>query len=428
MAEEKCPYCYRPLSAWKKNPILVPNGSKYKWSDSTHLVLVPNEEDRIYKGIYQVGEDEIIELQDKLKELEEENLDEGERTEFSPINTSGKFQITGKHIKEMRDSVEKLLDKMGLEKKDYFNYDEDGNHIIHPKGDKLEWTDPITEATDLTKFQIKAIHIEDLRHNIQLIWQETWEKGITEGFSKSTFVHVGSWYEGKEEYFNFEADHNWKGKIVSWAAHHAGAAWGEATSTFYFNKLISPSSNIRWVGQAKAKAWGALSGASASASLGDRAHYNSLYTIIDSPRIKITPNTRLQFRGTNFYSWDYTISGSCVIPPVEPNHYIMVTVNFSRGTIRYVLGTPSGAEYEILITEEEFLNFDRNLYEDYILSHNGTPPSLDWKYISSIGLRGITSVSAGTCGVYPTWDYSEKEIESNLEFTIDDIKLYYKTV
>ena len=174
----KCPYCYRPLETWLKNPILLPNGAEYNWSDSgeTTLIEVPNVENRIYKGTYQISEPEVKEIQNILITLEEENLAEIDRTIFSPLNTSGKFQIAGVHIKEMRDSVEKLLDATGLDKVDYFNYDEDGNHITHPNGDKLEWTDPITEATDLKKFQVKAIHIEDLRHFIQLMFFEQWDK------------------------------------------------------------------------------------------------------------------------------------------------------------------------------------------------------------------------------------------------------------
>jgi hypothetical protein len=200
----KCPYCYRD-GIWSKDPILTLYGSKYKWTNEneTTLIEVPNIEDRIYKGIYQITEPEVQELQDNLKALEIESLPEIERTVFSPLNTSGYFQITGKHIKEMRDSVEKLLTAIGLTKTDYFNYDEGNNHIIHPLGDKIEWTDPITEATDLQKFQIKAIHFEDLRHNIQTIWQETWTKNSPYYF-KTTTTSIRD-----AEGFNVIADHNW---------------------------------------------------------------------------------------------------------------------------------------------------------------------------------------------------------------------------
>jgi len=186
----KCPYCYRN-GVWQKDPIILPNGAKYKWSDSEETILesVPNIEDRIYKGIYQVSEPEVQEIQDALKTLEEENLAIEDRTTFSPLNTSGKFQITGIHIKEMRDSVEKLIVAIGLTKSDFFNYDEDGNHITHPLGDKIEWTDPITLATDLQKFQVKYVHIEDLRHfiSIAIFFRETWEDSIISQYFINTF-------------------------------------------------------------------------------------------------------------------------------------------------------------------------------------------------------------------------------------------------
>jgi hypothetical protein len=175
---EKCPYCYRPLGIHTHDPILLPNGSRYKWDSDTELVEVLNIVDRIYRGIYQINEDDIIDLQDELKDLEEENLPVIDRTVFSPLNSTGKFQITGKHIKEMRDSVEKLLDIFGLTKTDYFNYDEDNNHIIHPLGDKIDWTDPITISTDLQKFQVKYIHIEDLRHFLQVTFYEEFKNEI----------------------------------------------------------------------------------------------------------------------------------------------------------------------------------------------------------------------------------------------------------
>jgi len=200
----KCPYCYRNLGTWQKDPILIPTGAKYDWISDTELVYEPDANNRWYKGCQQICEPEVKELQDYLKNLEEEYLPEIDWTEFSPLNTSGKFQITGKHIKEMRDSVEKLLNAVGLTKIDYFNYDEEGNHIIHPNGDKLEWTDPITTASDLQKFQVKYIHIEDLRHYIQLLWIEKFF--IT---SIGDLIDLDGYYDGQdeliltdEEYFN----------------------------------------------------------------------------------------------------------------------------------------------------------------------------------------------------------------------------------
>ena len=163
----KCPWCFRNLGTWKKDPILTPYGSKFKWTDQTTLEEEPYLTKRLYVGMYQIAE-EIKEIQDYLKTIEAENLPEAERTEFSPINNTGYFQIKGTHIKEMRESVEKLLVVSGQTLQDFFNHDEGGNHIDHPNGDKYEWTDDVINEEDWDKFQIKAIHIEELRHFIAI--------------------------------------------------------------------------------------------------------------------------------------------------------------------------------------------------------------------------------------------------------------------
>lgn len=171
ISPEKCPYCFRQLGTWLKDPIFLPNGGPYIWTSDTEIVREDRLDHRFYKGCYHICEPEVQEIQDFLKQSE---IDNGiiPLTIWSSLSLSGKFQVTGKHIKEMRDSVEKLLTLFGLTKTDYFNYDEEGNKITSPTGDKLEWTDPITSATDLQKFQVKYIHIEDLRHYIKThLWQ-----------------------------------------------------------------------------------------------------------------------------------------------------------------------------------------------------------------------------------------------------------------
>ena len=175
MNVNKCPYCFRPIGIWQKDPILLPNGCPQEWVSDTETVFVSDITQRFYKGFDQICEPEVQEIQTALNLLEIDNSITP-LTIWSPLSLDGKFQITGKHIKEMRDSVEKLLTLFGLTKTDYFNYDEDGNHIIQPNGDKLDWTDPITNAIDLKKFQVKYIHIEDLRHYIAVVldWIEDW--------------------------------------------------------------------------------------------------------------------------------------------------------------------------------------------------------------------------------------------------------------
>lgn len=172
---DKCPYCFRNIGSWQHDPILLPNGSKYDWISETELVYEPDIDNRWYKGVDLIKESDVQSLQDVLKQLEIDLILEVNRTNFSPLNANGIFQVTGSHIKEMRDSVEKLLNTIGMVKIDYFNQDEDGHHIIHPLGDKSDWTDPITQSTDLQKFQVKNIHIEDLRRFLREVWIEKFD-------------------------------------------------------------------------------------------------------------------------------------------------------------------------------------------------------------------------------------------------------------
>jgi hypothetical protein len=152
----------------------MPDGSRYAFVDETHLAEITNVEDRIYKGIYQISREDIIALQNNRKQLEQDNLPSNQWTTFSNVNDSGLFQITAQHINELRESTEKLLLSFYTNKEEYFNQDEDGNIINHPDGLKSNWTDSYLESD---KFQVKYIHIEDLRHFIQTsLWKETWMK------------------------------------------------------------------------------------------------------------------------------------------------------------------------------------------------------------------------------------------------------------
>lgn len=161
MPINKCPVCYRNLpSVFTHDPLHLIEGCPYYWLNNTTLALESDLTKRYYKGLDQIKLADIItELQADRTAREQDLLDPLNYTTFTSVNSSGKFQITKKHIEELRTSTEKLLIASGLSKSEYFNYDEDGNHIIHPKGDKTEWTDP----TLSNKFQIKASHVEDLR-------------------------------------------------------------------------------------------------------------------------------------------------------------------------------------------------------------------------------------------------------------------------
>lgn len=348
----KCIYCYRDSEIWKHDPILLPNGAKYKWSDveETTLVDVPNIEDRIYKGIYQIREDEVIEIQDKLKELEEENLLEIDRTIFSPLNTSGKFQITGKHIKEMRDSVEKLLDAIGLTKTDYFNYDEEGNHIIHPNGDKLEWTDPITITSDLQKFQVKYIHIEDLRHYIELFFQETWEASIPAIYTT-------------DSYFIGDQSKLWR------------AVW---------NPGLAPSSYVQVSTIKDVKCYGValpLTGTEPFQMIRYYQWFTNKFPARQNCRVYFDVNSlNIIPEVVGTFPWQYSLDNFFILVHLRTYHSngkeFPIYYRYNYNPTYYKQGPFSLQFYDVLkgniVAPTSIIN---NLYDDCIIIHDGTHPS-----------------------------------------------------
>jgi len=211
---DKCPYCFRNEGTWIHDPLLVVTGAPQNWIpdteiENTELENISEIEDRFYRGFQFVCYIHFKELQDDRRILEEAYLIEEDRTTFSPIGEIN-FLITGQHIKELRESTEKLLDAFGIDKITYFNYDEDGNHIIRPEGDKEEWDNNVINDEDWNKFQINNLHIEELRHFIEAIaWKETWDAApigeITNISGYGTITHM-FYVDGGG---TLEADHHW---------------------------------------------------------------------------------------------------------------------------------------------------------------------------------------------------------------------------
>jgi len=326
---DKCPYCYRILNigTFRHDPILLPNGAKYDWIDNTNLVMVTDTEDRWYKGFQQINLDDIIEIQDALKEIENTSFAEGDRTSFSSLNSNGYFQITGYHIKEMRGSVEKILTASGMTKQEYFNYDEDNNHIIHPEGDKLDWTDAITESTDLQNFQVKFIHIEDLRHMLEIVlFDEDWRLGTSSPAPISdseTYIPppmTGEFARGKAFISGrIYAENNWYREsmcLLSQGAGHSGA--NSCAYTFTQNpaaKNITLAANIGMSAEARMGSVNYVAGT-----------FNHLVTLSDT-LLSVQSNNKMKIRLTNT-----SCSGGNYYGILE----LSATICFKNGGVTYV--------------------------------------------------------------------------------------------
>jgi len=143
----KCPLCFSEIGTWTDDPILTPDGvAGINYKGFTYMKLI-----------------HITELQnERIQQEIDAGIPEGERTVFSPVVINKDFYRH--HIEELRESTEKILNKTGQTKDEYFNYDEDGEE--HNIGNhQTDWID-----VDLTGIKwIKARHIEDLRHYLLTI-------------------------------------------------------------------------------------------------------------------------------------------------------------------------------------------------------------------------------------------------------------------
>jgi hypothetical protein len=440
-----CPYCYRPIGTHHNDPILLQNGAPYDWISDTELVNIPDIEDRWFKGFYQISESDIIELQEELAELESDN-NVTPLTEFSPVNSTGKFPITGKHIKEMRDSVEKILDAIGLTKMDYFNYDEEENHIIHPNGDKLDWTDSITDSTDLQKFQIKFIHIEELRHNISLLWRETWDTGYT--LSKNLSI-IDSSPLSFTEYASITEDEEW-------GATFRGIV--QPTHSSIYDQNISLSANLTdsWIINFIVSA-GTKSGEHPNPYyLPYATTYISFQTDINSfllrkgtdenPKnlfIQLAYTTISSF--TNSYIYKGIIGYQISIPSLE-NHFgyggVLITCSailsgigsrtikfFAGDTIAgvgYTGGLPANADYQVDLS-------DINIVDYFILKYGLTDEQVRLSTLENIMTTNYCVLSTGNYGIFQYnsggFDFYKmyaSNMTGNTNITIGDVNLKYK--
>lgn len=169
---ERCPYCFSKIGL----PHEIDN---FIWSDDPTLCMGSKVMEQ-YQGYMQIKANHIEELQNNRIKLEED-CGIFPLTKFSPIDTTYFYQNQCQYILELRESTEKILDYVDMSKETYFNYNED--NVEMRTNHQLDWIDAVDlTLEELTKFQVKAIHIEDLRHYIQTIIEiERWENNFEEG-------------------------------------------------------------------------------------------------------------------------------------------------------------------------------------------------------------------------------------------------------
>ena len=176
MANNRCPRCFSEIyitgALWTDDPILTPKG----------------EAGEDYIGFIYLNATHIKELQEIRAQQEiDVGITAPNRTTFTPVRVEGKrVYFHKKHFRELRESTEKILVATGQTKENYFNYDEEGTE--YNIGDhQLDWHD-IDFTTVGKKIDIKAVHIEDLRHYLTMLYidfQERWINPIVTDFGGS---------------------------------------------------------------------------------------------------------------------------------------------------------------------------------------------------------------------------------------------------
>lgn len=142
---------------------------------------------------------QIEELQTARQQQEEDaGLTVEQKTTFSTISTDK--HISRRHIVELRESTEKVLNVLGLDLEEYFSLDDDGNPVVQnpnllvrgASNPQNEWIDvnrgeayidrtgvakttvtlpnnSIVDSPTLPRrTHIRAVHIEDLRHPLSV--------------------------------------------------------------------------------------------------------------------------------------------------------------------------------------------------------------------------------------------------------------------
>lgn len=393
--KERCPKCFSKFGEWTDDPILTKNGAKFIYDESSGL-LIPNIdiEQRFYKGFYQIKSQIIKELQENREQAEiDAGIAEEERTIFSHVedDANGFWVINIKHIKELRESTEKILNAIGTDKETYFNYDDEGIERQNPH--QTDWIDPIL---DNWKGHIKDQHIEDLRKFIVTFWIEPFnevspnisnsgniimppytadpvmilcpevEFTTIKGDNTRTYIFGGttSWGTGEEEYL-VSLLGNWQ-----WGT---GSIIGEVLAHNEPDGIEISSSKIHMKYNAQISA---NSASSLYVVGGYRIVPKEDYVINLKINKIITSKTRLTIDSS--FTYDIQL---CIINDYFNYATAGIFVTLSNGSLlwwkcgkAWIDGNPDPS----LISLSEFNNFNRNLYDDYI-TQKGTPPPSEIK-------------------------------------------------
>jgi hypothetical protein len=349
-----CPICFSDLG--------TPSYADFQWTDDP-IFTTPTLSTAQYVGFTRMKAQHIKELQQNRNQLET-NLGLT-LTVFTPMDVSNLFQNWDKYILELRQSTEALLTAVGMTKETYFNYDKNGTDM-NPGNHQLDWIDVVDLTNhNLCHFQSKGRHIEDLRHFIQTIWQETWSD-----FSFSDSCNIDG--EGTSEELKtgiLNADHDWDYNL-SWTENALKAIGSSVAGLNYFKSdaILVCNNNYAFNGYSEAVPLG-------FASQGTATSFHGIVHTTNQTIIPATnPNLNLIINNLN-YSYTRNATGTGGDLPKIPTLIIRISMG---GDIYYVFGDENyyPLTYKILISSSNYSgNLQRNLYNDFFTLYGVYPSS-----------------------------------------------------
>jgi hypothetical protein len=397
----RCPYCFNKLNQSKDVlNFLFANDPVFMYAAKVYAQ---------FKGHCNCLISSVIDLQTNRKALESMILSEENRTDFTELNQAGKFQVTSKHIAELRYSTEKLLYSLGMTKEDYFNYDEKGSDR-NLKGHKYEWTDPIGRTDNpnsltldidkineiykpsnlrigLCGFQVKGFHIEDLRHYIPSGWTEPWIGSYNQ--NTSIFVPQSITTEkGDILQQNILSKHKWY--VYNWSYGNAPGTNPEYYSSSAHCNLEIVQNHLSSV--AYASAMNKIYGTSNAA----KAIFYYLCEDITHPSVTMNENLNLCFSGLSVSRTSMGIAVAGLVQAGAISWYSGVYILINTQPLNPIPGLPCLFGYYIgeahnnpgFDTEANFkANHIRhlsnlsgdvklNLWNDYTELLGGNPPAV----------------------------------------------------
>jgi len=400
MAEaERCPICHTILETDPTKITEYREEGIYCWKHDPIKTLrgLAGED---YKGIPYIYKQDIEELQEARKEQEEAiGISEEERTTFTTVPETGFFIVNKKHIRELRQSIEKILKEMGMtntedvDLEQYFNYNEEGEYIGTYKygekiTDKTEWVrvnrniigyegEPYMPK-DMT--HIYALDIEELRHPIPIGWFERWNITESQIFENHNWTPDGIWFDYPLLYVLYS---NYNTKNLTGDRGIWNIEWREEFLGSY-EYDISPVT-FRITQTAIDDGSGNSSKINQSIDVINQAEFTSHFasSILEYSKY---PNTVWKVKTTSRISFDAIINIS--YGNLSPNFYqlyvaldLWITGSGYNKHLYYYNGIsdpiryPPGYPNDIILTQEEFENFNRNIYDDLISKFGSIPPT-----------------------------------------------------